>query len=66
MEKYSTEVANLNTENREVRKLGSQDARKPFYLNIPNCCDIINFSKAGKHVILIPYIRHGVICDTLR
>jgi hypothetical protein len=29
MEKYSIEVANLDIENREVRKPGSRDARKP-------------------------------------
>ena len=66
MDKYSIEVANLNIENREVRKPGSQDARKPFFLNIPNCFDIFNSRWLGDYVVSIPDLKSVICCDTLR
>ena len=66
MEKYSIEVANLNIENREVSKSGSQDARKPFILNIPNCFDIFNSRWLGDYVVSIPDLKSVICCDTLR
>jgi hypothetical protein len=74
MEKYSIEVANLDIENREVRKPGSRDARKPgsrdarkpFFLNIPNCFDIFNSRWLGDYVVSIPDLKSVICCDTLR